>query len=81
MISIALIMGFIAMAVGLIVGVMIYAQDEDSVDWQDAATEAEGNAACQKASHLAWTVIAILPISLFVSVFAFFGGMNNFLFR
>tara|TARA_B100000470_G_scaffold28172_1_gene18393 strand:+ start:1399 stop:1650 length:252 start_codon:yes stop_codon:yes gene_type:complete len=80
-ISTALIMGFIAMVVGLMVGVFIFSAIEDSIDCPDAATNPEGSATCDKATNMAWAVMGILPITLFVGVFALFGGMNNLVFR
>ena len=81
MLNLALIMGFIGMAVGLIIGVLIFSSVEDSIDCPDVGTNPDGNAACTKATGLAWTVIGILPISLFTAISALFGGMNNLVFR
>ena len=81
MLKLALIMGVIAMVVGLMVGVFVFSAIEDSNDCPDAATNPEGNATCDKATNMAWAVMGILPITLFVGVFALFGGMNNLVFR
>ena len=72
MIDISYIMGFIGVAVGLIIGIMIYSEVEP-----DAATNADGNTACTRAKSIAWTVISILPITMFFALFAIFGGFSK----
>jgi ABC-type lipoprotein release transport system permease subunit len=65
MIDISYIMGFIGVAVGLIIGILIYSEVEAAIDCPDAATNADG------------TVISILPISMFFALFAIFGGFSR----
>jgi len=77
MLDISFIMGFIAMAVGLMVGIFIFSSIEESIDCPDATTNADGNEVCLRATHLAWVVMGILPISLFIAVFTAFGGLKN----
>ena len=77
MIDISYIMGFIGVAVGLIIGIMIYSEVEQSSDCPDAATNADGNTACTRAKSIAWTVISILPITMFFALFAIFGGFSK----
>ena len=74
MIDISYIMGFIGVAVGLIIGILIYSEVEQAIDCPNAATNADGNTACTRAKSIAWTVISILPISMFFALFAIFGG-------
>ena len=77
MIDISYIMGFIGVAVGLIIGILIYSEVEASIDCPAAATNAEGNEACLRAKSIAWTVISILPITMFFALFAIFGGFSR----
>ena len=77
MIDISYIMGFIGVAVGLIIGILIYSEVEQAIDCHNAATNADGNTACTRAKSIAWTVISILPISMFFALFAIFGGFSR----
>jgi|TARA_B100000749_G_C18260851_1_gene396299 ABC-type lipoprotein release transport system permease subunit len=77
MIDISYIMGFIGVAVGLIIGILIYSEVEASIDCPAAATNADGNEACLRAKSIAWTVISILPITMFFALFAIFGGFSR----
>ena len=70
MIDMSYIMGFIGVAVGLIIGILIYSEVEAAIDCPDATTNADGNEACVRAKQIAWTVISILPISMFFALFA-----------
>lgn len=77
MIDLSYIMGFIGVAVGLIIGILIYSEVEQAIDCPDAVTNADGNTACTRAKQVAWTVISILPISMFFALFAIFGGFTR----
>ena len=77
MIDISYIMGFIGVAVGLIIGILIYSEVEAAIDCPPSATNAAGNEACTRAKGIAWTVISILPISMFFALFAIFGGFSK----
>ena len=77
MIDISYIMGFIGVAVGLIIGILIYSEVEQAIDCPNAASNADGNTACTRAKSIAWTVISILPISMFFALFAIFGGFSR----
>ena len=77
MIDISYIMGFIGVAVGLIIGILIYSEVEQAIDCPNAATNADGNTACTRAKSIAWTVIRIHPISMFFALFAIFGGFSR----
>tara|TARA_Y100000310_G_C20375014_1_gene665323 strand:- start:407 stop:643 length:237 start_codon:yes stop_codon:yes gene_type:complete len=78
MLNIAYIMGFIGVAVGIMIGVFIFNEVEASVDCPDATSNPGGNAGCNKAKSLAWAVIGILPIAMFFGLFALFGGFNQY---
>ena len=45
MIDISYIMGFIGVAVGLIIGILIYSEVEAAIDWPDATANADDAAA------------------------------------
>lgn len=77
MIDISYIMGFIGVAVGLIIGILIYAEVEKAITCPNVVTSPDGNAACARAKSIAWTVISILPISMFFALFAIFGGFSR----
>ena len=77
MIDLSYIMGFIGVAVGLIIGILIYSEVEEAIDCPDATTNGDGNTACTRAKELAWSVISILPISMFFALFAIFGGFSR----
>ena len=77
MIDISYIMGFIGVAVGILIGVFIYSEVEVAVDCPEVATDPDGNAGCLKAKGLTWSVIGILPIALFFGLFTIFGGFNR----
>jgi len=79
MLDISYIMGFIGVAVGILIGVFIYSEVEVAVDCPEAATDPDGNAGCLKAKGLTWSVIGILPIALFFGLFSIFGGFNRIL--
>ena len=77
MMDISFIMGFLGVALGLIIGILIFGSVEDVIDCPTAQANPTGNESCEKATGLAWTVIGILPITLFVALFSLFGGMKN----
>jgi CDP-diglyceride synthetase len=77
MIDIYWIMGFIGVAVGVLLGVLIYSEVEPTIDCPNATENPTGNSACTRTKSIAWTVIAILPISLFFALFAIFGGFSQ----
>ena len=77
MIDISYIMGFIGVAVGLIIGILIYSEVEASIDCPAVGTNPDGNEACTRAKSIAWTVISILPITMFFALFAIFGGFSR----
>ena len=78
MMNISYVMGFIGVAVGILLGIIIYTSIENSVDCPDININPDGNAGCQKAKSLSWAVIAILPIAMFFGLFALFGGLRGY---
>ena len=81
MLNLSFIMGFIGMAVGLIVGIFIFGAVEESIDCPDVTINPDGSESCARATQLAWVVMGIMPISMFIVIFAAFGGFQNLLFR
>ena len=77
MIDISYIMGFIGVAVGLIIGILIYSEVEGAIDCPVESENQAGFDACTRAKGIAWTVISILPISMFFALFAIFGGFSR----
>ena len=78
MLNIAYIMGFIGVALGIVIGVFIFTEVEASVDCPPLSANPDGFAGCQKAKSLSWAVIGILPIAMFFGLFALFGGFNQY---
>mgnify|MGYP001269327418 CR=1 len=81
MLDISFILGFIGAAVGLIVGIFIFGAVEDSITCPDVTANPNGNDSCTRATQLAWTVMGIMPISLFIVLFSIFGGLKNLTFE
>ncbi|MAF44089.1 MAG: hypothetical protein CMI54_08045 [Parcubacteria group bacterium] len=77
MLDISFILGFIGAAIGLIIGILVFSEIENSIDCPDSATNSTGAEACTKAKSISWTVVAIFPITLFFSLFAIFGGFSK----
>lgn len=77
MLDISFILGFIGMAVGLIIGIFIFSAVEESIDCPDATVNPDGSESCARATQLAWTVMGIMPISMFIVIFSIFGGMQK----
>lgn len=87
MINIAFILAFISAAVGIVVGIMIFSAVSVAVpcpgdgvndDGTDDKT-VQGYTECHTGKSTAWTVIGILPITLFFVLFQIFGtgGTQN----
>ena len=81
MINITFILAFISAAVGIIVGIMIFSAvsvavpcpgDGANADGTDDNT-VQGYTECNNGKTTAWTVIGILPITLFFVLFQIFG--------
>ena len=81
MLDLSFILGFIGKAVGLMIGIFIFSAVEESITCPDATAHPDGSESCARASQIAWTVVGILPISLFMTIFTLFGGMKNLSFQ
>ena len=62
MLNIAYIMGFIGVALGIVIGVFIFTEVEASVDCPPLSANPDGFAGCQKAKSLSWAVIGIFMV-------------------
>ena len=70
-------MGFIGVAIGLVIGIMIYSEVEMSIDCPAQATDPDGYEACARAKSISWTVISIVPITMCFTLFTIFGGFSK----
>jgi len=66
------IIGFIIAGVIMGVGVLIWANIEDSIDCPSNATNPEGFEACNNVKDTVWTVLSIAPFTLFFGLIALF---------
>ena len=74
MLDMSFIMGFVGAAIGLVIGIMVFSEIEDSIT---CPTSGEGVEACAKAKGISWSVVAIFPITLFFALFTIFGGFSK----
>ena len=75
MINLAFVMGFIGVATGIIIGILIYSNIDAAIE---CPTTGDGVTACKNAKSYAWTVIGILPVGLFFALFSMFGGFADY---
>ena len=79
--SIGFILAFVAAAVALLIGILIFSSVSDAIDCPSQfanGTDAEfGTTECENAKDTAWTVIGILPVALFFALFAIFGALGG----
>jgi len=83
MLNLAFVMGFIGVAVGLIIAVFIFGAVDNAIDCSDIEPSGwnatangtyTGVSNCDLVKNTSWTVIGILPITLFFVLFHIFGG-------
>ena len=90
MINIQFVFGFIGAAIGIIIGILVFGQIVaavncpgevgSTVNGETLTTEApdtQGFKECQSAKTTAWTVLGILPITLFFVLFSIFGAFGR----
>lgn len=77
MLDIAYIMGFIGGAVGILIGVLVYAEIDKMIACPLVSDSPEGNASCLRAKSISWTIMVVLPISMFFVLFTVFGGWSK----
>ena len=73
MLNLAFVMGFIGVAVGLMISIFIFGAVDNAIDCTDI-TNTTGQTNCNLVKTTSWTVIGILPITLFFVLFHIFGG-------
>ena len=78
MINLAFVMGFIGVATGIIIGILIYSNIDAAIKCPETTASADGAKACASAKSYAWTVIGILPVGLFFALFSMFGGFADY---
>ena len=85
MLNLAYVMGFIGVAVGLMIAIFIFGAVDNAIDcsqitantsnWNlTAQGQTTGETNCNLVANTSWTVIGILPITLFFVLFHIFGG-------
>ena len=85
MINLPFIMGLIGAIIGLIIGILVFGEIAGAIDCpgEGAANDGSdvkttpGYAERMRAESTAWTVLGILPVTFFFSLFAVFGGMGG----
>ena len=70
-------MGFIGAAIGLVIGIMVFGEIENSIECPASSVNSTGAESCTQAKGIAWTVVGIFPITLFFALFTIFGGMSK----
>ena len=71
------IMAFIGSAIGIILGIFIYAEVESGLNCPNGTLHPDDAKSCERAKQTSWAVIGILPISLFFGLFTLFGGWKT----
>jgi len=71
--SLGFILSFIGAAVALLIGILIFSEVSEAI----ACPVGTGNAECENAKNIAFTVIGILPVALFFALFAIFGSLGG----
>jgi len=71
--SLGFIVSFIGAAVALLIGILIFSEVSEAI----TCPTGNGNAECENAKNIAFTVIGILPVALFFALFAIFGSLGG----
>ena len=92
MINIQFVFGFIGAAIGIIIGILVFGQIVAAVACPgeigtigadgseikgEPVTDTVGYKECTSAKNTAWTVLGILPITLFFVLFSIFGAFGR----
>ena len=79
--SLGFILSFIGAAVALLIGILIFSEVSEAISCPNPAvgniSAGAGNAECENAKNIAFTVIGILPVALFFALFAIFGSLGG----
>ena len=75
--SLPFIFGLIGVAVGILLVILIYGEVEPSIECPTIVENQKGAAACDRAKASTWSLLGVLPISMFVTIFTVFGGVKK----
>lgn len=67
-----LVMGTVGAAIGIVIGILIYSSVTTNVSCPNATTDPTGNTQCTNAKNTGWSVLGILPTTLFFGLFYIF---------
>lgn len=76
MLNLAFVMGFVGVAVGLMIAMFIFGAVDNAIVCSDI-NSTTGQTNCNLVKSTSWTVLGILPITLFFVLFSIFGGFNR----
>lgn len=77
MLSFPFLMGIIGAVIAMLIGIMIFSAVDESIDCEADFLPEGAKEDCENAKKISWTVIAILPITLFFVLFQIFGGLGG----
>jgi len=73
MLNLAFVMGFVGVAVGLMIAMFIFGSIDNAINCS-SIINTTGQVNCNLVKTTSWTVLGILPITLFFVLFSIFGG-------
>jgi len=73
MLNLAFVMGFVGVAVGLMIAMFIFGSIDNAINCS-TIINTTGQVNCNLVKTTSWTVLGILPITLFFVLFSIFGG-------
>ena len=73
MLNLAFVMGFVGVAVGLMIAMFIFGSIDNAINCT-SIINTTGQVNCNLVKTTSWTVLGILPITLFFVLFSIFGG-------
>ena len=76
MLNLAFVMGFVGVAVGLMIAMFIFGAVDNAISCS-SITNTTGKKNCNTVKSTSWTVLGILPITLFFVLFSIFGGFSK----
>jgi len=76
MLNLGFVMGFVGVAVGLMIAMFIFGAIDNAIVCGDIISTT-GQTNCNLVKSTSWTVLGILPITLFFVLFSIFGGFGR----
>ena len=76
MLNLGFVMGFVGVAVGLMIAMFIFGAIDNAIVCTDIISTT-GQENCNLVKSTSWTVLGILPITLFFVLFSIFGGFGK----